>query len=167
MPKQKTTAPKSCACCGLSLERKRINGRLEDFGVFNRRKFCNQDCMAKAMLKDDPRRQAYAIRAREQSLKAACEVCGTTQALAIHHKDRNWRNNAPLNLQTLCNSCHTSLHHSEGGTYLKPVKPPCTHCGSPSYRSGVCNTCRTRIRRHGDPSIGRAEWLASLRQQQP
>ena len=36
--------------------------------------------------------------------------------------------------------------------YDKQEKPPCVYCGKVSYRSGVCNTCRTRIRRHGTPS---------------
>lgn len=163
MPTQKTGEPRFCACCATLLERKRINGRLEDFGVFNRRKFCNQECMAKAMHKDDPKRQAYNMRARKQSLKPACELCAATEKLSIHHMDRNWRNNSPANLQTLCASCHTSLHHAAGDISPTREKPPCMYCGKPSYRSGVCSTCRTRIRRHGDPSIGRAEWLASLK----
>lgn len=165
MPKQKIGEPRFCGHCDTLLERKRINGRLEDFGVFNRRKFCGRECMAAHMMKDDPNRQAYAIRARKQSLKKCCELCGTIDRLTIHHKDRNWRNNTPSNLQTLCNSCHTSLHHLEGGTYRQAQeKPPCKFCGKQSYRSGVCNTCRTRIRKHGDPYFGRSEWIASLRQ---
>ena len=41
---------KYCEYCGKKLERKRYNGRLEDFGVFNRRKYCNKDCMRKAFI---------------------------------------------------------------------------------------------------------------------
>lgn len=150
MPIAKTLI-KHCEQCSALMTRVRFNGRLEDFSVFQRRKFCNQDCMAKAMLKADPKRQAYAVRARKAALKSACEACGTTSKLAIHHEDRNWRNNKPENLKTLCGSCHTSLHHSRGDIKPAQPKPPCEHCGKPSYRPGVCSTCRTQIRRHGAP----------------
>ena len=38
--------------------------------------------------------------------KDSCELCGTTERLTIHHKDKNWRNNDPNNLQTVCFPCH-------------------------------------------------------------
>lgn len=154
MPAIKNGDPRNCAHCGASLERKRFNGRLEDFTRFLQRKFCDQKCMADAMLKEDPSRQAYAIRARKH-LGPHCERCGTPMKRSIHHKDRDWRNNDPQNLSTLCASCHTSLHHAAGDISPQREKPPCKFCGNPSYRSGVCNTCRTRIRRHGDPFRGR------------
>lgn len=58
---------------------------------------------------------------------------------------------------------HISLHHAAGDISPKREKPPCAYCAKPSYRAGTCNTCRTRIRRHGDPFFGRKEWIASLK----
>lgn len=142
---------KHCAHCSKQMDRKRFNGRLEDFQVFQRRKFCGRECMALAMQKEHPKRKAYGQRARKLALQDRCEACQTTRCLAIHHKDRDWSNNDPKNLQTLCNSCHTSLHHAQGDISPAQPKPPCTHCGKPSYRSGLCSTCRTQIRRYGAP----------------
>ncbi|WP_050670485.1 HNH endonuclease [Luteipulveratus halotolerans] len=42
-----------------------------------------------------------------------CEACGSTTRLHVHHKDRNWRNDEPANLMTLCASCHLRLHWRE------------------------------------------------------
>ena len=36
---------KYCVYCGKKLERKRFNGRLEDFGVFKKRNHCNLECL--------------------------------------------------------------------------------------------------------------------------
>ena len=41
---QKPTPEKYCSSCGKKLERKRFNGRLEDYGVFLRRKYCGREC---------------------------------------------------------------------------------------------------------------------------
>ena len=49
----------------------------------------------------------------------ACQHCGTTKDLAVHHRDgsgtgrggnRHARNDALDNLQTLCRRCHTTVH---------------------------------------------------------
>ena len=148
MPHTKPDPEKFCDNCKARLSRKRINGRMEDMAVFVRRRYCNRACMAAAMLQPDPSRKGYGIRARKH-LKSNCENCGTTQKLSIHHADRNWKNNDPANLKTLCTSCHTSLHHAAGEISPKQEKPPCRLCGRVSYRSGLCNTCRTRMRRSG------------------
>lgn len=43
-------------------------------------------------------------------LKDKCERCGFLPAnlvqLDIHHKDKNYRNNDPRNLETVCANCH-------------------------------------------------------------
>ena len=39
-----------------------------------------------------------------------CAVCGTTDNLEVHHKDRDHSNNAPQNLITMCESCHQRVH---------------------------------------------------------
>lgn len=45
MRKQNEPIIKYCAYCGRKLERKRFNGRIEDYQVFAKRKYCNQLCM--------------------------------------------------------------------------------------------------------------------------
>lgn len=46
--------------------------------------------------------------------RSLCERCGlpsrNTRQLDVHHKDRNKANNDPLNLETLCRSCHIKEH---------------------------------------------------------
>ena len=156
MPGIKTLV-KHCAHCFKKMERDRFNGRLEDFTIFQKRLYCDRDCMATAMQTADPSRHAYARRARKVALKANCEKCGTTAKLAIHHDDLNWRNNSLTNLHTLCGSCHTFLHHARGDIKPAQPKPPCKFCAKPSFRSGVCNTCRTQIRRYGAPRPSTSE----------
>lgn len=159
---------KNCLNCGAELAPKAVNSRktkTESPAVFARRKYCDRACMAAAMVKDPMTltRSYSNQKLAYKFMKAACEMCGTPDTLTVHHEDRNWRNNEPSNIRTLCASCHTSHHHSRGDIVQKQEKPPCKHCGKPSYRSGYCNTCRTRIRRTGNPLMGRAEWIAYLK----
>lgn len=100
---------KHCETCETSMSRKRFNGRLEDRGVFLRRRFCSQSC---ANTRAEVTKDALHWRAR-QHRKPACEKCGTTSDLHVHHEDRNPANNEPANLQTLCSSCHLKLHWRE------------------------------------------------------
>lgn len=101
---------KTCEMCGEPLTRKRFaSGRLEDRGVFLRRKFCSQSC---ANTRTEITRSGHAYRAKAYK-KATCEECGGRSRLHVHHHDRNWRNDAPANLVTLCASCHLKLHWRE------------------------------------------------------
>jgi hypothetical protein len=43
--------------------------------------------------------------------KSACERCGATENLVVHHKDRDRHNNQEDNLETLCRKCHFKEHH--------------------------------------------------------
>ncbi len=57
--------------------------------------------------------------------KCACEICGSTENLLIHHKDHNRRNNAVSNLMVMCKKCHQNHHtrrDSETGRYI-PLPP--------------------------------------------
>ena len=100
---------KHCIACGIPLERKRINGRLEDRGVFLRRKACSQTC---ANTRKEVTKDAMHWRARQHRADS-CQECGTTVALHVHHIDRTPANNDPSNLTTLCASCHLKLHWRE------------------------------------------------------
>jgi hypothetical protein len=84
-------------------------------------------------------------------LAAACEQCGKTSRLGLHQKDGDRTNNSPKNLQTLCPSCHTSLHWAQGKKPWRRHPSSCIACGKPAKRLGLCGTHRSRLLRHGDP----------------
>jgi 5-methylcytosine-specific restriction endonuclease McrA len=114
--RQKPSPEKFCAYCGTKLERKRFStGRLEDLGVFKRRKFCNQSCMAKDF--DTRHRENLGWMAAHHQArqivgpKTECVVCASTRSLDVHHRDGNFQNNSPDNLIVLCRSCHLKVHH--------------------------------------------------------
>jgi len=80
-----------------------------------------------------------------------CELCGMAHhKLHVHHKDENPENNMPLNLQTLCVSCHR-LSHSLNYTGTPPQRKPCAYCSKSVARKGLCNTHLSRLKRHGHP----------------
>jgi len=103
--------PKSCRACGMPIERKFYNGRLEDLGVFKRRKHCSLNCV------NTPARPShwgtYHWRAR-QHRSLSFEACGLTENLRARHVDGRPPNNAPENIQTLCTYCHNFLHATAG-----------------------------------------------------
>jgi len=80
-----------------------------------------------------------------------CETChSTTRRLQVHHKDENPLNNDPLNLVTLCASCH-SRSHSRNFTGMGAQRARCAHCDKPSMKGGLCYTHTTRRKRFGHP----------------
>jgi len=42
--------------------------------------------------------------------KESCERCGALHRLVVHHKNKNQTDNRPENIQTLCSSCHHTVH---------------------------------------------------------
>lgn len=46
-------------------------------------------------------------------LPKICSICGSTEQIHIHHKDKNHKNNSPDNLVIVCNSCHQKHYHPE------------------------------------------------------
>ena len=117
----KPTPEQYCAYCGKKLERKRINGRLEDLGAFKRRLYCGRDCMRRGFVKRDAasqkwgeshhsaRKIIYLIEQREK----VCELCGSTRNIDVHHKDCNYQNNESDNLMLVCRSCHMKIHRNK------------------------------------------------------
>jgi hypothetical protein len=102
---------KTCDQCGSTMTRKRINGRLEDMGTFLRRRYCDQQCMAAAFVKDAPSHwDTFHSRARKKR-RSCCESCGGTTRLHAHHIDGDRTNNSDENIQTLCVHCHVTHHH--------------------------------------------------------
>lgn len=114
---------KSCLHCKQPFGRNRFStGRLEDRGVFSRRKFCGKECQALAQMKPEAtHKQTMMSRARKHKL-SACQVCSATDRLHVHHVDKNLLNNAPANLMTLCVLCHNRVH--AGLIALKPSETP-------------------------------------------
>lgn len=151
MPKMKRTPVKFCAYCGEKLERKTYSDRLEDLGVFRRRKYCDQKCMASGQIKKDATKSAYLKRIHHLR-GSSCEICGSTSNLANHHKDENWKNEEPSNLMTLCGSCHTKLHWQTGKKIPKK-QLPCKVCGKPSKGLGMCEKHYVRFKKYGDPYL--------------
>lgn len=142
---------KTCGFCGATFERKRYGTRLEDRLVFLRRKYCSLRC---ANSTNDPTRAGYQIRTRKFR-KKRCEQCGVTHHLGVHHKDRNWKNNDEINLQTLCNVCHTSLHWNEDPSFNGRTRAMCSVCDKRSYVKPYCLKHHQRFKKYGDPFLTR------------
>ena len=152
---QKSTKPtpeKYCEYCGKKLERKRFARKWEDLGVFNKRKYCNRECMRKAFVKTDTTTQsndmahnsARHIVSTVENREKVCEICGKREGrLDVHHKDGNWKNNSSENLMIVCRSCHQKLHRP---------KSACVICGKEGKTChGYCNKHYLRWKKYGNP----------------
>jgi len=148
---KKQEPDKFCLKCGVKLTRKRFNGRMEDFSVFLRRKYCGQECSWEHSRKESVTLSGAYKRAT-QFKGGDCQECGSTILVGIHHKDRNPLNNSNENLVTLCASCHTKLHWKEG---KKPWKKrlSCKVCGKPAKGHGLCLMHYQRWKKYGDPLL--------------
>lgn len=146
---RKPDPAKTCAVCGAPMARKVINGRLEDRGVFLRRKTCGRACMAVGY--EGTIKVLNPYNSRKQSAKTntgTCNRCGrpvSETRLYVHHKDENPLNNVLENLETLCGSCYRKAH--------APLPKECQCCERPARHRGLCNTHYSRFRRHGDPGL--------------
>ena len=80
-------------------------------------------------------------RARKICPPRPCVTCGAAKA-EVHHKDDDWHNNQPSNLERLCRSCHIKVHRP---------KPKCSLCDAPHKGLGFCNKHLLRFKRWGDP----------------
>lgn len=146
----KPTPVKFCKSCGKQMERPRIDGKIEELATFVKRIYCNRACMAVGMEKDRCQSPSHSRAKANRHIKEACEACGATGKLHVHHKDEDPFNNDPSNLRTLCPRCHRRSHSpnfmDDGVT-----RKPCAHCARPSVKSGLCHTHLTRRQRFGDP----------------
>lgn len=144
----KQTPLRFCTHCGSKLERKRLpNGDLECLIHFNARMYCGRGCMAKAFeakpKTSDPSWTTAHWHARKVLPRGPCARCGSKgRTEEVHHKDEDWQNNSPSNLERLCRSCHR-LEHSQ--------KQPCVICGAEHKAFGYCEKHYQRFKRHGDP----------------
>lgn len=107
--KTKSADPRYCEHCETLLARRRsAAGRLEGFRDFLRRRFCSLSC-ANSRSKGGRSRKASHYHARKQRL-GKCECCGSGKRLEAHHVNKDWKDNRPGNIQTLCIFCHTFWH---------------------------------------------------------
>ena len=117
----KVDPEKHCAYCNAIMHRKRINGRLEDYKAFTRRKYCNRECMKRAFVKQGNSNQQYSPAHHSsrkiiyliQGRQMICENCGSNKNIDVHHKDMNYKNNSIENLMLLCRSCHLKIHRNK------------------------------------------------------
>lgn len=141
---------RSCETCGKQFDRKRFPcGKLEDLRRFEARKYCGHTCAGIAKIKSDAGSSALHRRAQKFK-KKACEACSITTSLQVHHIDGDETNNAPINLMTLCRSCHTKWHWEHGKKAV--CAPPC-FCGTKSRRNGFCQKHDFRVKKYGDPFL--------------
>lgn len=126
----KNGASFACAICGKeSYKSLKAQGRSKS-GKY----FCGKSCQTKwrnliyigakhANWKGGE--SSYKAAMRRAEVPAICAKCQTvdSRVLAVHHKDRNRKNNDLSNLVWLCHNCHFLVHHykSEAGKFLVPV----------------------------------------------
>ncbi|HKS67551.1 MAG TPA: HNH endonuclease [Candidatus Acidoferrales bacterium] len=107
MPGLKVFPDKICKTCGAAFNRRMMpNGRLQDVKLFLAQEHCSRTC---GNSRKELKPKSYLWRARKHR-KDACEACGYTKRLTVHHCDQDQTNNDPANLQTLCSHCHDFWH---------------------------------------------------------
>lgn len=109
------TESKTCQKCGSIFNRRRFGKRLEDFTRWNQRLYCSKQC---SYIRPEIIHKSSFHRLARNFQEKQCATCRSTENLDVHHKDGNWKNNDPKNLETLCHSCHMKLHWQQGD--LKP-----------------------------------------------
>lgn len=146
----KPTPQKHCQQCQKLMTRNRYGDCLEDLTSFMKRLYCDRACMAQAMNKEQCQSLSHSRMKAHRQVKSACEACGATGKLHVHHKDEDPSNNDPSNLRTLCPTCHRRSHSPN--FMADGVTPkPCMHCANPSVKSRLCHTHLSRRQRFGDP----------------
>lgn len=111
-------------------------------------------------VRNGKQRQTYRYHARK-FIKKNCETCGTDKKLQVHHKDRDWTNNEPSNLETLCATCHMKWHHEHDHIVTLKEHVPCRVCGKPyelyKSREDLCSTHRANLLKYGVEVVPKAE----------
>lgn len=85
--------------------------------------FCNKSCQSKWRnnIFSGPRHSRWkggewayrAILSRQENILKVCNLCETidTRVLAVHHINKNHKDNNIQNLAWLCHNCHFLVHH--------------------------------------------------------
>ena len=118
---QKTGKDVPCDECGAMTYK-----RPKDIGRSKSKKFfCGKSCQTKWRNKiyiGDKHKNfktgegSYRVFMSRSKLLKQCQLCKTKdeRALAVHHIDKNRKNNKIENLAWLCHNCHFLVHHYEG-----------------------------------------------------
>ena len=142
----KPTPERYCQFCGKKLERKRLpNGDLEYLIHFNRKVYCDRNCMKQAFAQKPSCATSWSgthKAARKIVPKGSCEICGAANALDVHHLDCDYQNNDPQNLIRICRSCHIKQHR---------FTRSCSVCGKPVKGLGYCDKHYQRFKKWGNP----------------
>ena len=109
----------ACTTCGKEVYKSKRDLSRSQSGKF----FCTKSCQTiwrNSTLYSGERHanwkggeSAYRDIMRRAGTNMICGKCQTkdTRVLAVHHKDRNRRNNDVSNLMWLCHNCHYLVHH--------------------------------------------------------
>lgn len=111
---------KKCFICGKETYKKAIQIKRSKSGKF----FCDKSCQAKWRNQEFVGEKhanwknglsAYRSVLIRNKIKKICVLCKTKdkRVLAVHHIDKNRKNNKLSNLAWLCNNCHFLVHHYE------------------------------------------------------
>jgi hypothetical protein len=116
---QKTGSAFPCATCGKPTYKSTAAQQRSVSGKY----FCNKSCQtiwrnSVIYIRENHSNwrggeKSYREFMRRTSADQSCQRCKTsdTRVLAVHHKDRNRRNNVASNLIWLCHNCHYLVHH--------------------------------------------------------
>lgn len=158
---------KPCAECGKAMERRRwANGKLEATIHFARRRFCGAACAGKnigaRLRKEQPGWMRSHLWARRTKALTACERCSSTRTVDRHHKDGDFRNNDPANIENLCRSCHTKAHKTKARCLVPGCNRMVSEPGNIDGRS-MCAKHYQRWRRWGDPKLVKVNQHSAVR----
>jgi phage terminase large subunit GpA-like protein len=115
-------ALKTCPICGAQFGPKRQDSpdaqtRSRERHRFKTLTYCGPTCQGTAFhfraSVNGTTRSSAAKRAGRLKPYRPCERCGETRRSQVHHRDRNYLNNAPENLERLCHWCHSKEHAPE------------------------------------------------------
>ena len=128
---QKTGRFYACAICGQQIYRTLRGQARSNSGKF----FCGKSCqtvwrnstlyVGKNHANWTDGMASYRSILTKAKVPKACAKCHCVdkRVLAVHHKDRNRRNNTVSNLIWLCHNCHFLVHHfkAEANGFVVPV----------------------------------------------
>lgn len=140
-----------CETCGKALEIKVYpSGSQESSTEYLKRRFCGRKCKGVSQrLANGPKLGGLPHRgrkiARRMVVKSACEKCGTSNRLEVHHRDGDATNNDRDNLQALCMPCHRKEHKGVGCLV--------DGCNGKFLAFGYCSKHYQRFVKYGDPMV--------------
>lgn len=110
----KAPQEKKCSSCGIAMSRK----PKELLCHWASRKFCSRKCVGQSNARryaslPSTRRSTNRTAVRSGRVKVRCSRCKSRSHLHYHHVDRNWKNDAPENVEVLCAGCHRHEHRND------------------------------------------------------